>query len=44
MNLRPFETIEEMQHRAKVNKTAIESLKHAGVIDGMPEANQICMF
>lgn len=41
---RPFETIEEMQHRAKVNKTAIESLKHAGVIDGMPEANQICMF
>jgi DNA polymerase-3 subunit alpha (Gram-positive type) len=41
---KPFETVEDMQVRAKVNSAAIESLRLAGVIDGMPETDQMCLF
>ncbi|MEG0662732.1 MAG: PolC-type DNA polymerase III, partial [Anaerovoracaceae bacterium] len=41
---RPFETVEDLQSRAKVNKTAIESLRQSGVLEGMPESDQLCMF
>lgn len=42
--VRAFATIEDMQTRAKVNKTAVESLKNAGVISDMPESDQMCLF
>lgn len=41
---RPFETVEELQTRAHANKTAVEALRGAGVLDGMPETDQLCLF
>ena len=40
----PFATIEEIQYRANVNKTAIESLKNYGVLEGLPETDQFSFF
>ena len=41
---KPFMTVEEMQIRAKVNKTATESLREAGVLEGMSETDQMSLF
>lgn len=41
---KPFETVEEVYLRAKVNKTAIEALREAGVLEGMPETDQLSFF
>ncbi|MEG0291408.1 MAG: PolC-type DNA polymerase III [Anaerovoracaceae bacterium] len=41
---KPFETIEEIRERAKANKTAIESLRNAGVLKGLPETDQLSLF
>ncbi|MEG1585223.1 MAG: PolC-type DNA polymerase III, partial [Anaerovorax sp.] len=41
---RPFETIEEIRNRAKANKTAIEALRIHGVLKGIPESDQLCLF
>lgn len=41
---RHFCTIEELVSRAKVNKTAIESMRSNGVLEGMPESDQISFF
>ncbi|MEE1037573.1 MAG: PolC-type DNA polymerase III, partial [Eubacterium sp.] len=41
---RPFETIEEIQVRAKANKTAIEALRENGLLEGMQETDQISFF
>ena len=38
---KPFETVEEIQNRAKANKTAIAALRENGLLDGMQETDQI---
>lgn len=40
----PFETIEEIQTRGKANKTAIEALRLAGMINDLPETDQLSLF
>lgn len=40
----PFHSIEEIQKRARANKTAIEALKQHGVLTGLPETDQLCLF
>ena len=42
--IRPFETVEEIQIRAKANKTAIAALRENGLLDGMQETDQISFF
>ncbi|MDO4860877.1 MAG: PolC-type DNA polymerase III, partial [Bacillota bacterium] len=39
-----FSTVEELQTRAGVNKTAIEALRENGLLDDLPESDQISMF
>lgn len=41
---RPFETVEDLQLRSKANKTAIQALRDAGALDGMPESDQFSFF
>jgi len=41
---RPYETIEEIRTRAKLNKTAVEALRVHGVLKGLPETDQLSMF
>ena len=42
--VRPYETVEDLSLRGKANKTAIESLRKHGVLDGLPESDQISFF
>jgi len=42
--VRPFETVDEVRERAKVNKTAIEELRAHGVFAGLPETDQLSFF
>ena len=39
-----FDTIEEFKDRTKVSKSVIELLKQNGVLDGIPETNQLTLF
>ncbi|MBQ2754481.1 MAG: PolC-type DNA polymerase III [Clostridia bacterium] len=39
-----FSSIEDLRNRSKVNKTVIELMKEQGVLDGMPESNQLTFF
>ena len=39
-----FSSIEDLRTRSKVNKTVIELMKTQGVLDGMPESNQLSFF
>ena len=41
---KPFFTVEEVIGRAKINKTAVEALRHYGVFDGLPETDQVSFF
>lgn len=41
---KPYETIEDIRARGKANNTAIGALKNLGVLDGIPESNQISLF
>lgn len=41
---RPYETIEDVSDRGKVNKSAIEELREHGVLEGLPETAQISFF
>ena len=43
-NNKPFMTIEDAINRAKINKTAVESLKSYNVFKGLPETDQISFF
>ena len=43
-NRRPYETVEEVSDRGKVNKSAIDALRQHGVLDGLPETAQISLF
>ena len=40
----PYMTVEEIGQRGRVNRTALEELRHHGVLDGLPETAQISMF
>ena len=40
----PYETVEEVADRGRVNKSSIEELREHGVLDGMPETAQISIF
>ncbi|MCQ2911185.1 MAG: PolC-type DNA polymerase III [Clostridia bacterium] len=40
----PFATIDEFVERTKANKTVVEILKQNGILDGIPESNQISLF
>ena len=39
-----FDSIEDLQQRSKVNKTVLEVMRNAGVLDGMPESSQMDFF
>ncbi len=41
---RPYDTIEDVRSRGRANNTAIEALKNLGVLDGIPESNQMSLF
>ena len=41
---KPFDTVEEAVTRAKLNKTAVESLRKYGAFDGMQETDQLCFL
>ncbi|MBR0596764.1 PolC-type DNA polymerase III [Sinanaerobacter chloroacetimidivorans] len=41
---KPFISVDDMRNRAKVNKTAIEALTNHGVLSGIPESDQLCLF
>ncbi len=41
---RPYETVEDIADRGKVNKSAIDELRQHGVLDGLPETAQISLF
>ena len=36
--------IEDLQKRGKVSQTLIEKMKVLGVLDNMPESNQLSLF
>lgn len=42
--VRPYETVDEIRERAKINKTAIEELRAHGVLQGLPETDQLSFF
>lgn len=39
-----FISIEDVQKRAKVSQTLIEKMKDLGILDGMPDSNQLSLF
>ena len=42
--VKPYETIEEILKRAKINKSSVEALKARGVLKGLPETDQLSFF
>ena len=43
-NEKPFLSIQDLQNRSSLSKTLIERLKHLGVLDNLPDTNQISLF
>ncbi len=43
-NKKPFSTVDDIRTRAKANKVAIEALRENGILDGLPETDQISFF
>lgn len=43
-NEEPFFSVEDLQTRAGLNKSVIETLRHAGVLDGINETDQLTFF
>jgi len=41
---KPFQSVDDMKNRAKVNKTAIEALMNHGVLSEIPESDQLSLF
>jgi len=39
-----FISIEDLEKRGKVNKSAIQKLKDLGCLDNLPESNQLSLF
>ena len=40
----PFTSIEDLSNRGKVGKSLIETLQNHGVLDGLPESDQLQLF
>lgn len=40
----PFDSVEDMQQRSKVNKTVLEVMRKSGILEGMPESSQMDFF
>jgi DNA polymerase III alpha subunit (gram-positive type) len=36
--------VEDIRNRGKANNTAVSGLKELGVLDGIPESDQISLF
>ncbi len=43
-NQAPFTSIEDLSNRGKVGKSLIETLQNHGVLDGLPESDQLQLF
>ncbi len=43
-NIKEFSSIEDFQERCKISNTTIEKLRSLGVLDGLPESNQLSLF
>ncbi len=43
-NQESFFSIEDLQVRAKLNKTVVEKMKEKGILDGMDESSQMVLF
>lgn len=41
---RPYETVEEISERGRVNKTALDEMRKHGVLEGLPETAQMSLF
>ncbi len=41
---KPYETIEEIRIRGGLNKTCVEVLRNNGLLEGLPETDQLSMF
>ena len=41
---RPYETVEDVSERGKINRTALDEMRQHGVLDGLPETAQISLF
>ena len=41
---RPFDTIEDVVNRSKLNTAAVEKMKEYGVLKGLPETDQLSFF
>ena len=39
-----FDSVEDLQQRSKANKTVIEVMRKAGILDGLPESSQMDFF
>lgn len=42
--VKPFETVDDLRERSKANQTAVEAMKIHGVLDGLPESDQLSLF
>lgn len=42
--IKPYETIEDIFKRVKINKNTVEALKVRGVLKGLPETDQLSFF
>ena len=42
--IRPFISIEDIQTRAKISKTLIDKMLDMGILDDLPESNQLSLF
>ncbi len=42
--MRPYEIVDEIREREKINKTAVEQLREHGVLAGLPETDQLSLF
>ena len=39
-----FISIEDVQHRAKISQTLIDKMKEMGILEGLPDSNQLSLF
>ena len=43
-NKRPYISVDDLQKRAKVSKTLIDRMNAMGILDDLPESNQLSLF
>ena len=41
---RPFISVDDLQKRAKVSKTLIDRMTNMGILEDLPESNQLSLF